>query len=145
VNWFDPDGLKVEVCSRRIVGPFGSHTWTEITDSKGKKTTYSGTKEGDKLGVKKNDPSDTNPNRPSGGIEVPPPDGMTQDQWDKAVTDSGERELQKHNQRDYDLLGGDGGKKSGNCHSTTSDIVEGAGGKIPKYNPPGGNPGLRTE
>ena len=146
LNWVDTYGLKVEVCSRTIL-PFdlGSHTWVKVTDSNGESTTYSGTKEGDNLGVKKNDPSDTKPDKPSGGVEVPPPDGLTQDQWDKAVKDSGEKELNKHNQRDYDPGGGDGGKKSGNCHSTTSDIIEGAGGKIPKYNPPGLNPGLRTE
>ena len=42
--------------------------------------------------------------------------------------------------------GGDGGKKSGNCHVATSDIIEGAGGKIPDgTNPPGLNPGLRVK
>lgn len=40
--------------------------------------------------------------------------------------------------------GGDGGRDSGNCNVVTSNIIERAGGFIPKgFNPTGANPGLR--
>jgi hypothetical protein len=40
-------------------------------------------------------------------------------------------------------LGGDGGKKSGNCNSTTREIIGSAGGSMPHgLDPKGYNPGL---
>ena len=69
---------------------------------------------------------------------------MNQEQWDKSVRESAEREKKKDKKRKCKRFGGDGGKTSGNCHSVTSNISEGAGGKVPKnYNPPGAAPGLR--
>lgn len=68
---------------------------------------------------------------------------MTQAQWDAAVRSSGEAALKKHMQRNYAILGGDGGKTSGNCHVVTKEIIEGAGGGIPAgYEPPAAHPGL---
>ena len=65
-----------------------------------------------------------------------PPAQLTQNQWDEVVSNSGTI--------DYEKLGGDGGKTTGNCNTTSSDIIENAGGKIPFFDPPGLNPGLRT-
>lgn len=151
----DPEGLKVEVVSRAVPwsGGSGAHTWVEVTDSEGKRTTGSGTrektKEGAKLGVKINNPPDLNPSKDNpvrSRHEVPPPKGMSQDEWDKSAVESIKRESQKSEHREYKLFGGDGGKKSGNCHVVTSDIIEGAGGKIPSnVEPPGLDPGLRTD
>jgi len=69
---------------------------------------------------------------------------MNQEQWDKSVRESAEREKKKDKKGKYKELGGDGGITSGNCHSVTSNIIEGAGGKVPKnYDPPGAAQGLR--
>jgi len=148
VNWVDPLGLEVSIRSRTVRNSagWGAHTWTQVDDSKGK-TTYSGTDEDGKLGVKENldrdfTPSEDNPE--TSKTVVPPPPGMNQEQWDKSVRESAEREKKKDKKRKYKRFGGDGGKTSGNCHSVTSNIIEGAGGKVPKdYNPPGFAPGLR--
>lgn len=79
-------------------------------------------------------------------VKIPPPPGMTQDKWDEAVKTSFNKALKKDGKRKYKAFGGDGGKTSGNCNSTTSDIIEDAGGVIPKnYNPGGLQPGLRTK
>ena len=70
---------------------------------------------------------------------------MPQDDWDKAVQDAMDKAFKKDGKRKYKAFGGDGGKKSGNCNSTTSDIIEDAGGKIPSnFDPNGYNPGLRN-
>ena len=146
INWVDSLGLEVFVGARGLNSRGGNaavHTFVQVR-SGNTNANYGGYKNGDKLAVRKNDPSDAGtPNK--GFTKIPPPPGMSQADWDKAVTDSGKRELNKSNKREYKALGGDGGKKSGNCNSTTSDIIEGAGGSLPKgYDPPGYNPGLRV-
>ena len=150
MNTIDPWGLDVYVVTRDVknTGGFGTHSWTEVVDSQGKKTTCSGTDEkGNKLGVKLNSPPDFSPtksNPETARTKVPPPAGMTQTQWDQAVLASMARKQLKDEARQYKLLGGDSGKTSGNCHVITSDVIEGAGGTVPKtFNPPGFTPKLR--
>ena len=148
VNYWDPLGLEVCVGARGLNIPFvgntGVHTFVEVRTDSGT-TTYGGYEDGEKLAVRKNDSSDTSGNPNKGYTTIAPPAGMTQSQWDQAVIDSGERELQKSGKRDYALGGGDGGSSSGNCNSTTSGIIEGAGGSLPPgFNPAGANPGLRV-
>ena len=146
INYWDPLGLEVCVGARGLNSPpwgLGVHTFVEVRPGSGK-TTYGGYKDGDNLAVRKNDPSDAGGNPNKGYTTIAPPSGMTQSQWDQAVIDSGERELQKSGERGYKLFGGDGGGKTGNCNSTTSDILEGAGGSLPpEFDPSGRNPGLR--
>jgi RHS repeat-associated protein len=147
-NWWDPLGLEVCVGARGLNNPFigdkGVHTFVEIRTDLGT-TTYGGYKDGNRLAVRKNDLSDAGGNPDKGYTIVPAPLGMTQSQWDQAVIDSGERELLRDSEREYNPFGGDGGNQSGNCNSTTSDIIEGAGGSLPPgFNPPGANPGLRV-
>ena len=150
VNYWDPLGLRVLFRTRDLnfpLGGVGAHSWTEIINSSGR-TTYTGTEEKDKrLGVKRNHPPDYNPsesNPITASWVVPPPPGMTQAEWDEAVKESAERERKLDEKRGYGLFGGDGGNESGNCHSVTRRIIEGAGGNLPEgYNPPGLNPSLR--
>ena len=143
VNWRDPDGLRVEIHSRWVKGleGFASHTYITVTDSKGQVNTWGSYNDNGCNTAKHNDHSDVGTLRTS-SITVNPPPGMTQDEWDEAVNLEGL--IRVHNQKQkYRLRGGDGGKKSGNCHTTTRGILEGAGGGVPKgYNPPGRNPGL---
>ena len=144
VNNIDTDGLRVEIHSRWVKGLEGiaAHTYITVTDSTKEVNTWGSYSENGYNKAKHNDPSDVGTLRTS-TITVPPPKGMTQDEWDKAVNLEGLKRVQNQNQK-YRLRGGDGGKKSGNCHTTTRGIIEAAGGSIPKgYDPPGRNPGLR--
>ncbi|MBI1883895.1 MAG: RHS repeat-associated core domain-containing protein, partial [Chlamydiae bacterium] len=147
INWIDPWGLKTYVKSRDVKGLGGAaaHTWVEVHDCEGR-STYSGTDDNGKLGVQKNYPPDYSPtksNPPTSSREVRPPPGMSQEDWDRAVRESGERERKKCDLRDYKRMGGDRGTKSGNCHVVTTQTITGAGGTIPSdYDPPGLNPGL---
>lgn len=143
VDTFDYLGLVVMIRSRSVSGTrgVGSHTFVAVRKN-GKTTTYSGIKDDNgNLGVRKDYPADE---KAKESVVVPPPAGMTQEEWDDAVIQAGEDALKLDGQRDYKLFGGDGGKTSGNCHSTTSDIIENAGGSVPSgFDPVGANPGLR--
>jgi len=147
INWIDLTGRKVIIKSRKVHGTLGigAHTFVAVSNKDGY-TTYSGTNEHGKLGVKENYPGDYNPTSDypiTMSIDVPPPEGMTESQYDACVKESAKRIMQEDEKREYDWTGGDGGKLSGNCHTVTKEIIEGAGGRIPEdYDPPGANPGL---
>jgi len=151
VNAIDLYGLEVYVSARGLNGPpYGRavHTYVEVVRGDGTRCgdriTYGGYKDGKNLAVRRNDPSDRPGSADKGRTLVPPPPGMSQEEWDSAVIKSGERALERSGKRKYKALGGDGGVTSGNCNSTTSDIIEDAGGAVPeKMNPNGYNPGLR--
>lgn len=146
INYIDPWGLLVEIHSRAVkgTGGAGAHTYITVTNKYGITTTYGSYK--DPFGfneARRNDPSDHGPNRlpRTSTITVPPPPGMTQDEWDNAVTRHGNNWVYTQTQK-YKLFGGDD-DKSGNCHETTRGILEDAGGGVPSdYDPPGLNPGL---
>jgi uncharacterized protein RhaS with RHS repeats len=155
LNAWDPLGLEVYVNARRLQGFGGNagvHTFVEVnqkhrlcgdTKDTESRTTFGGYKDGDKLAVRMNDPSDAIGSADKGRILVPPPAGMTQSDWDQAVLNAGYRALGLNKKRDYKPFGGDGGNKSGNCNTTTKQIIEGAGGSIPNgFNPTGLNPGI---
>ena len=98
--------------------------------------------------MKKNIPSDLDPstdNPVTSSEEIPPPCGMTQDEWDEAVKKSWQKQCDTQDEkREYKLWGGDGGVESGNSNCVTRQIIQGAGGQIPdSYDPPKPNPGLR--
>ena len=149
----DPFGLEVLIVNRFVYGGFIAHTFIRVTGSNGNVTTFSGTDNKGRLAVLKNDDKDyfhnyqRPPAKPSDWTVIPPPNGMTQDEWDKKVLESGDRAVEdaKPRHRTYAKSGGDDGKTSGNCHTISSEIIEKAGGVIPKdYDPPGANPGLRS-
>jgi RHS repeat-associated protein len=147
VNFIDPWGLLVQIHSRSVqgTGGFGAHTYVTVTDNSGTTTTYGSYNNNIGINAARiNDPTDSGPNRlpRTSTITVPPPAGMTQDQWDAAVNQSGGNRAHKQAQV-YKPFGGDGGNKSGNCHTTTRGILGDAGGTLPTgYDPPGLNPGL---
>ncbi len=143
VNYRDPWGERVEIHSRWVKGLEGiaSHTYITVTDSKKEVNTWGSYKDNGCNKVKHNDPSDVGTPRTS-SVTVPPPKGMTQDEWDRAVNNEGRRRVNEQRQKYWPLGGGRDGKL-GNCHNTTRAILEGAGGSVPKgYNPPRLNPGL---
>jgi RHS repeat-associated protein len=150
VDLLDPDGLTVYVRSRHLAMPgggVGAHTWVEVQPSNGTRTTYSGIRDDTgQLGVRENYSPDFSDPVVTGEVIVPPPSWMTQGEWDQAVLRAGERALKQDASRKYKPF--PSSKKhstEGNCHTVTSDIVESAGGSIPNFDPPGLNPGLRTE
>ena len=68
---------------------------------------------------------------------------MSQSDWDQAVLNAGEAALKLNGKRRHRPLGGDGGKKSGNCNTTTDQLIKNAGGSVPNnFNPNGLNPGI---
>jgi len=151
INNTDPMGLEVEIETRSLglLGPYGfvvigNHSWVKVVTEDQTKTTFSGTNKGT-LGVEKNYKSDYNAIVSSRQV-IPPPEGLTKKQWDQKVLREGEKQMEKNGKREYRPFGGDDGKTSGNCHTVTREIIEGAGGTIPKqYDPPGANPGLIKE
>jgi RHS repeat-associated protein len=147
VNNIDTDGRKVEVHSRYVQGTigFGAHTYITVTDSSGKVHTFGSYNRGGWNVAIENDPSDLKQNRTS-SREIPPPQGMTQQEWDEAVLDAARIRVQElvPQKQEYKWYGGDG-LRSGNCHRTTRRIIYDAGGQFPTdYNPPGANPGLES-
>jgi RHS repeat-associated protein len=146
VNLVDPLGLLVQLHSRSVKGTAGAgaHSYVTVV-TQGRTTTYGSYKnDAGKNEARRNDPSDHGQNHlpRTSSITIPPPTGMTQDKWDNAVKGAGENRVNTQVQ-EYKLFGGDGGKESGNCHTTSRNIIEDAGGQIPQnYDPPGLNPGL---
>ncbi|MDD4020101.1 MAG: hypothetical protein PHV28_19410, partial [Kiritimatiellae bacterium] len=127
VNWRDPDGLRVEIHSRWVKGLEGiaSHTYITVTDSKGQVNTWGSYKDNGCNTAKHDDPSDVGTLRTS-TVTVPPPPGMTQDEWDVVVNLEGLIRVHNQKQKYWPLGGGREGKR-GNCHNTTRAILEGAG------------------
>jgi uncharacterized protein RhaS with RHS repeats len=143
VNFVDPSGLIVQIHSRYVQGSgeIAAHTYVTVTDQSGTQNTYGSYNANGRNVAQVNNPADVGTAQTS-TITVPPPSGMTQAQWDEAVNRAGWNRVITQDQR-YKLLGGDGGNQSGNCHTTTKNIITDAGGAIPAgYDPPGRNPGL---
>jgi hypothetical protein len=154
----DPSGLVVVIRSRPVQNTLGggAHTWVEVRTllvvptkfgtglTLTVHTSFSGLQAEDgTLAIVQDYGPDIHATTITSTTVVPTPDGMSQTEWDLAVIDSGHRALSRSGTRDYALMGGDGGNRSGNCHVVTDEILEGAGGDVPSHcNPPGLNPGL---
>ena len=94
--------------------------------------------------VRMNDPSDHGSSAlpVADRVVVPPPTGMTQQDWDDAVVMAAEDLMSKPSEP-YILFPPADATKGGNCHSTTARILTNAGGSVPQdFNPRGANPGL---
>jgi hypothetical protein len=125
-----------------ILGGLGAHTYTSITKSDGFIATYSSHKDKGKNVVSRNHDSDTSPHLDYGSVVIPPPLGMTQSQWDNAVIAQGESMIESE-PLDYELSPDSDQPNKGNCHTTTRNLINGAGGEIPKgYDPKALNPDL---
>jgi RHS repeat-associated protein len=149
-NYYDPDGLEVVVHSRPVkgIGPAASHTFTTVTLPNGKSTTISSHNDSGYNIVSLNHPSDSpNGDNVTDSVLIPVPKGMTPIQFDNAVLDQADLMINQPPFK-YHLFPKVFERFSqstglGNCHTTTSKLITGAGGKIPpSYNPVGFNPGL---
>ena len=141
----DPLGLEVKVNARDVIGTagFGAHTATTVTTREGKTVTFASYNIGGKNQVIRNATTDHGPKRLpiTDSVVIPPPEGMTQDQWDRSVIQAGERLLLLPPQ-DYAIFPNRNGS-NGNCHVTTNRLLNSAGGALAHgFNPPGLNPGL---
>lgn len=146
VNLFDPFGLTVTINSRAVhwTAGRGAHTSVNVTKSDGTSSTYSSYEADGKNEIRKNDPNDHGPGKDpvTSSVVVPPPPGMTQDEWDNAVEKAFEDKLSNPDLEDYEIFP-DPGEDEGNCHTTTRrGLTEAGGGVPPGYNPPGLNPDL---
>ncbi|GHB58824.1 hypothetical protein GCM10008107_04860 [Psychrosphaera saromensis] len=148
-KYVDPDGREVKVVARPLrtaaLGGLGAHTYTVVTQSDGTKTTFSSHKVDGKNVVSKNHSSDTSPHSFAGTAVVSPPEGMTQEQFDNSVLAQGEKMIDSDS-LDYSAFPSSDTSSEGNCHTTTRNLVNGAGGKIPEnYDPKGMNPDLHGD
>ncbi len=149
VNNIDPTGQETVVNSRPLNMPggfIGSHTFTTVTTANGTVTTISSHNVNGKNVVSINNPSDTGANvNITNSIVIPVPEGMTQAQFDNAVISQGEF-MTTREPLDYSavpVLDGRVLPSEGNCHTTTTTLINGAGGAIPSdFNPYGFNPDL---
>ncbi len=151
VNFWDPSGQKVFVKSRPVNGYFiAAHTYIEVDRGNGDNIVrFEGFDSGGKLAVKTYSFSKTLAEleqkelnqKFTSSIEIKPPDGMSQKEWDNRVIKSGEYFVNHiSSKRDYKLFGGDNGMTSGNCHSVSRGIIDHADRSTAKqldsYDPP---------
>jgi len=190
IDYNDPYGLEVLVYSRPVGGTLGlgSHSYIVVKQSTlnpatGKMvtqtTTLSGFNSDGILTGHVNDPRDTprtnrygGPDTYNGVVEIPPPPGMTQEEWEATVIAKG---LEINNALNRAMGLNDNGepasptpakpskpkpgtftpykadpqnapeKPGRNSNQYVSDVIQCSGGAIPEnYDPPGYNPGLRT-
>jgi len=143
IKHIDPYGLEVVVNSRPVQGTAGAgaHTFTTVNQANGTSTTISSHNNDGRNVVSINHPSDTGANvNITDSIVIPIPAGMTEAQLDQSVLDQAQRMINGVSDV-YRLFPNDPGE--GNCHVTTTNLINGAGGGIPQnYNPQGLNPGL---
>lgn len=135
---------RVQVETRPLYG-LAEHSYVALYDDC-ERTTYSGRNRNfpwsGPLGVEPNYAADYS-NQPDWAMVVPPPAGMSQQEWLDHVRAAGNRAVSNENTRDYSWHGGDYGATSGNCHVVTTEIIRDAGGKIPaSAEPPLWSPGL---
>ena len=155
VNFVDPRGLLVVVVSRYVQNSFGlaAHTSIWVIGNNGTITTISSssTYENGQNIISFNH-SDDNPDQVTinEAVYIAPPPGISQSDFDNAVLREAAKAMMSPLEK-YKFFpdknagsGGHGGSPSeGNCHSTTSKIIEAAGAHIPNtFHPSGRHPGL---
>ena len=148
-KYTDPDGREVKVVARPLrttaLGGLGAHTYTVVTQSNGTQTTFSSHNVNGQNVVSMNHSSDTSPHMNAGSVVISPPEGMTQEQFDSAVIAQGEAMVNSES-LEYSAFPNSDNSGEGNCHTTTRNLVNGAGGKIPEsYDPKGMNPDLQGD
>ena len=121
----------------------GTHVWLVIEPSGGgEKVSFSGAKAWKNLSVYKNYKRDHDKLASRGEIIIPPPEGMSEEEWERKVCLAGEEIMAEYHNR-Y-LFSGiwPYGKKRGNCCTILSLIIHRAGGVIPRGKIKGFVPGL---
>jgi len=125
----------------------GTHVWLEVTNKAGQRITFSGAKNGIRLDVIKNYKRDYDRAHDRGFIEISPLAGMNEDEWDEAVLEAA-IEVQKEMHGKYAFSGirpwgkNSSGISRSNCCCVAVNIIERAGGEIPKGKIKGVVPGL---
>lgn len=125
----------------------GTHVWLEITDQTGKKTTFSGSKNGSMLDVIRDYKRDYDREPIRGQLEISPPSGTAVEEWDEIVMNAC-TVVQDEMHGNYAFNGvwpwgkiADGTARS-NCCQVLNRIVERAGGEMPSGKIKGIMPGL---
>lgn len=116
--------------------------YEKVTQSDGTVTVISSHKVDGKNQVSMNHPSDLSKHMNIGAITISPPKGITTEQFDKSVLDQGQSMIDSES-LDYSAFPGADSPGEGNCNTTTRNLINGAGGKIPQgFDPKGMNPDL---
>ena len=138
--------IKANLAEGSLFG-MGTHVWLEIIDYNGEKTTFSGARNGKQLHVLRDYKRDYERDAQHGLLEISPPLGMDERKWDEAVISSA-LEIQKEMHKGYVFNGvwpwgkTRAGIPRSNCCWVVRNIIERAGGKIPKGKIKGVLPGL---
>ncbi len=128
--------LKANIAEGSFLGR-GTHVWLEISNEKAGKTTFSGAKSGDLLHVYRDYKRDYDRAYERGLLEIRPPAGMNDKEWDDAViTASLEVQEEYHGNFAFNGLFPWGVNREGiprsNCCHVASEIIRRAGGILPK-------------
>ncbi|MDP5032367.1 RHS repeat-associated core domain-containing protein [Paraglaciecola sp.] len=154
-KYTDPDGRVVVVASRNLdidygIGKAGSHSMVIVSTGKGDPVILSSLEVNGKNVFGKNHAADVQAlanGDITDSIVIQPPEGMTSDQFDRAVLSQGEfmATLEPLDYSAIPALDGGATPNEGNCHTSTRNLINGAGGAIPKeFNPSGFNPDLHS-
>jgi len=135
----------VTIKAHKAYGSFlgrGTHVWIEVVRADQRKVTFSGANVDGVLAVAKNLPRDFDKIATRGSVVVEPPEGVSQDDWDEKIIESGVW-FREHMSKSLTYTSffpcRDG---YGNCGTVVNEVVRRAGGKIPKFKPLGFSPGL---
>ena len=126
---------------------FGTHVWLEIIDHQGVKTTFSGARRGKFLHVLQNYKRDFDRGADHGLLEVPPPLGMSEQDWDELVISVAlkiQEEMGQHHAFNGFWPWGKTfrGAPRSNCCRVVKSIIKQAGGEMPNGKIKGVMPGL---
>lgn len=136
----------VTLKSSKAIGSFlgtGTHVWLEINTQDGRKITFSGSKMGDMLGVIKNYKRDYDKPPHRGVIVIPPPEGVTENEWDDIIIEAGDRVRDSLHKKLSFSGPFPNHTVRGNCCTIVNAIIEVAGGCIPYKKLRGFTPGLK--
>ena len=121
----------------------GTHVWLEVRLDQDSKVTFSGANVQRKLRIAENLKKDFDKPATRGSMLVPAPAGLSEREWAERVIEAG-RETKKSLRKSINYSGifpkfpG-----YGNCCTVVLEIVQKAGGTIPKFRPLGFAPGLK--
>ncbi len=135
----------VIVKTSRAVGSFlgrGTHVWLEVYSADHQKIIFSGAKAGRLLGVVENLKKDYRKPSTRGDVVVPPPAGLTEQEWAREVIIAGRRVVRTMSRQMRYCGCLPNGRSRANCCTVVNVIIEEAGGVIPYFKIRGVAPGL---
>lgn len=131
--------------SHEAMGSFlgkGTHVWIEVHLENGEKVTFSGANVSRRLRLAENLKKDFDKPATRGSVVIPPPSGLSESEWARRVIEAA-REV-KRDLPESILYSGMFPKFPGfgNCCTVALEIVQRAGGAMPRFKPAGFAPGL---